>query len=52
VISSNHLPLVLIANAAMPGAVTSIFRRPWHLVCVLWFVMHIPTTILVDGQSG
>jgi hypothetical protein len=36
----------------MSGPVKSIFRRPWHLICVLWFVMHIPTTILVDGQSG
>lgn len=36
----------------MAGAVKSIFRRPWHLICVLWFVVHIPTTILVDGQSG
>jgi hypothetical protein len=36
----------------MAGSVTSIFRRPWHLICVLWFLLHIPTTILVDGQSG
>jgi hypothetical protein len=33
-------------------ATTSIFTRPVHLIAVLWFLIHIPTTLLIDIQSG
>ncbi|KAI8470014.1 MAG: transmembrane protein 6/97 [Monoraphidium minutum] len=29
----------------------SLFARPIHLLAVLWFLIHIPTTLLVDIQS-
>lgn len=32
--------------------VKSIFLRPWDLLCVIWFVVHIPMTVLLDSQSG
>eukprot|EP00879_Flechtneria_rotunda_P005752 GHRR01006053.1.p1 GENE.GHRR01006053.1~~GHRR01006053.1.p1 ORF type:complete len:169 (+),score=7.73 GHRR01006053.1:597-1103(+) len=31
--------------------VRSIFLRPWDLLCVCWFLAHIPMTILFDAQS-
>lgn len=33
-------------------ATRSLFARPIHLLAVLWFVMHIPTTLLIDIQSS
>lgn len=32
--------------------VKSILLRPWDLLCVLWFVAHIPMTVLLDAQSS
>lgn len=32
--------------------VRSILLRPWDLLCVLWFLAHIPMTVLLDAQSG
>lgn len=26
--------------------------RPMDLIAVLWFVMHIPTTLIIDVQSS
>ena len=31
---------------------TSLSKRPLDLVIVLWSVVHIPVTLLIDGQSG
>jgi hypothetical protein len=33
-------------------ATRSLFSRPIHLLAVLWFLIHIPTTLLVDIQSS
>jgi hypothetical protein len=33
-------------------ATASLFSRPLHLIAVLWFLIHIPTTLLVDIQSS
>lgn len=30
----------------------SLFARPIHLIAVLWFLLHIPTTLLIDIQSS
>jgi hypothetical protein len=32
--------------------VKSIFLRPWDLLCVSWFLIHIPMTVLLDSQSS
>lgn len=32
--------------------VKSILLRPWDLLCVTWFLAHIPMTVLLDSHSS
>jgi hypothetical protein len=41
-----------IQSAFEPMATSSLLSRPIHLIAVLWFLVHIPTTLLVDIQSS
>ncbi|GBF96209.1 hypothetical protein Rsub_08754 [Raphidocelis subcapitata] len=45
--SIDSLCAALTANMATQ----SLFARPLHLLAVLWFIIHIPTTLLIDIQS-
>jgi hypothetical protein len=32
--------------------VKSIFLRPWDMLCVIWFLVHIPITVMLDSHSS
>jgi hypothetical protein len=32
--------------------VKSLLRRPFDLVCFIYFASHIPITLIVDSQAG
>lgn len=32
--------------------VKSILLRPWDMLCVIWFLVHIPITVMLDSHSS